>query len=165
MKKNLNKLIIISLISIFIIFILGCLAVKFSDFNLFSLTSNLFKEDKAAGVLLFPVTILADLGLIIFLGFILLVIPTGTTIIIFINQCIARLFQLGKEKQWKNTTSKVFTILSTSILIILVVTLSFVFLISLNLILLLLMSVIIVDIVLFIKEMKLINQTLDIIEK
>ena len=100
-------------------------------------------------------SILADVAEGLVYAFILL-IPSAILFIIIISQVISRLVQIGDEKNWKNTLSKVFTYISVVLQGILCITLVLYMLSSLNLNRVLLFLNLILNIgciVFFIKEL------------
>lgn len=153
MKKLTNKLLIITFISSMVATIFFVLAVRFTDFTLFSITSSLFEESSEAGLILFPISFLADFAAIFMYFFLIFIIPCLGLSISVIMQIIARLFQFGEIKKWKNITSKVFSYISLSLLILLFLYLILIFLSTFNIFLLFGTISVLVGIVLFIREM------------
>jgi len=154
MKNNINKLLIISIIVSIVSIILCNLSWEFSDFNLFTLTTKLFDENSHAGMILLPMTIMLDFSLALIYLIFLLLIPAALRLIIVSLVIIARLFQIGHNKKWKDTTSKVFIYISFALQILLALYFILFFINTLNLILLLVVVGVVVEIILFIKEFK-----------
>lgn len=176
MKKSYTKLLIIAIICLIGTCIFSSLAMQVE----FAYTKQVGEEFNEMGTdnpgsgwyLLIGggTALLADfaitLAYIIILG-----IPVLILFLIMILQLIARLLQIGEEKKGKNTTSKVFTIISIVLQITLctyqlfIITCQF----EMNKILLSLACVLnITSVVLFIKElrkMKKINVVAEIIEE
>lgn len=158
MKNNLNKLLLISLLSLIVVTIICWCAIMFDDFNLFYITGKIFLEDPGVGVIFFPFTFLVDFGMAIFYLIMLFIFPFGTLLLVLVLQIFARLLQIGQSKKWKNIISKIFVYTSLVLQILLCVYLFLIFISTLNLIILLAIVVIIINIVLFIKEVKIINK-------
>lgn len=154
MKKNLNKLLLISLISFFVISILLFLSVRFYNFNLMSITKMFAEEVGPAGVVFFPLGILIDFALAIYLAILCLIIPCGVLLLKLVLMVIARLFQIGNQKKWKNIVSKVFIYISLVLMIFLGIYILLLFINTLNLFLLLSIVGKVVEIILVMKEIK-----------
>lgn len=165
MKKILNKLLIISIICAIISFILCFFSARSNDFD-FTTTKGVINEVNEMGsdnpgagwYLLFAGGTAAtiDFAMAISIMIFTLIIPGFLLFMIVVSQSIARLIQIGTEKKWKNTTSKVFTYIS--IVLQVLVCLSLLFNILSNLIVnkMLLVIALVLDIVcvvLFIKEL------------
>lgn len=165
MKKILNKLLIISIICAIISFILCFFPARSNDFD-FTTTKGVINEVNEMGsdnpgagwYLLFAggTAVTIDFAMAISIMIFTLIIPGFLLFMIVVSQSIARLIQIGTEKKWKNTTSKVFTYIS--IVLQVLVCLSLLFNILSNLIVnkMLLVIALVLDIVcvvLFIKEL------------
>jgi len=97
----------------------------------------------------------ADLAMGFILIFILIFIPFFMNIFIVVSQGIARLFQIGLEKNWKNIVSKVFTVISILIQVLLCLLLLLILLTNLEIskiLLFLALALNVTSVVLFIKE-------------
>lgn len=152
MKKILTKMIIITLISYIVISFGYYLSVIFGNFTPFAITEYFVKNE--AGILS-PFSILADLAVAIAIGFMYFIIPEFIHFVAFISYCIARLFQIGEYKSWKDKVSNVFIIIAKVSLIILIVYTSFLLIISeFNIFLILAIAGIIYEMVLLNKEDK-----------
>lgn len=162
MKKSYTKLLIIAIICLIGTCIFSSLAMQIE----FAYTEQVGEELNEMGTgnpgsgwyLLIGggTALLADfaiaLAYIIILG-----IPLLILFFILISQIIARLVQIGEEKKGKNTTSKVFTIVSIVLQIILCTYLLFIIIceFEINKILLaLVLALNITSVVLFIRELK-----------
>lgn len=156
MKKSFNKLLIITLIGFIVVGIFCYLSVMFGNFNLFTITKYIINEDPTTAIIA-PFTILADIAILMALGFIYLIIPLSALFSALIFQSLARLFQIGENKKWKNVVSNVFTIISMVILFVLCIYIGIVFLFKLNLFMLLASIALIIEIKLFLKEYKVIK--------
>ncbi len=129
MKKNLTKLTIISIVC-------GIVSIMLCYFTIKYISSPSFEEsyeevvneigdDSGVGKLIgIPIAGVAKLGIVI-LGVFILLIPSAIIFIIILLQIIARLMQIGNEKKWKNTTSKILTYISMVIQIFLSIILLF----------------------------------------
>lgn len=136
MKKTFTKLLIISIICAIISFVLCMFSVKSNSFN-FSTTNQVVDEVKEAGsdnpgagwylLLAGGTAAMADIAIGFATIFLIILIPGFMLFFIVISQGISRLVQIGEDKKWKNTTSKVFTYIS----IILQIFLSFVYIFNL----------------------------------
>ena len=162
MKKSYTKLLIIAIICLIGTCIFSSLAMQVE----FSYTKQVGEEFNQMGTdnpgsgwyLLIGggTALLADLA--IALAYIMILgIPVLILFFILISQLIARLVQIGEEKKWKNTTSKVFTIISIVLQIILCTYQLFIIIceFEINKILLSLSLILnITSVVLFIKELR-----------
>ncbi|MBQ7137049.1 MAG: hypothetical protein IJO43_03650 [Bacilli bacterium] len=163
MKKRLNFLLILSIIFLVVTIVLGFLAIRFDGFNFpflskMSETFNNMENDPGAGwYLIFAggAAILGDLALGLLLVWYIIFVPFIMNLLIIILQGIARLFQIGVEKDWKKIVSKVLTVLSIIIRILLCLLLLFISLLGFQvsqIILFILLAANIACVVLFIKE-------------
>lgn len=165
MKKTFTKLLIISIICAIISFTLCLFSVKSNSFN-FSTTNQVVDEVKEAGsdnpgagwylLLAGGTAAMADIAIGFAMIFLVLLIPGFMLFIIVISQGISRLVQIGEEKNWKNTTSKVFTYISIVLQILLVFVYIFNLLSNLNFnkfLLGLALTLNVASIVVFIKEL------------
>lgn len=154
MKDIMKKMLLITGICSLLVILFNYFSVYFDDFNLFAVTSYFFEQGPEVGVILFPISLLADFAAALAWMFLMFVIPSFIAIVIFVIQLVSRLFQIGSIKKWKNTVSKVLSYISISIQILLSIYLVLVFISTLNLLLLVSCSAIITSVVLNIKEMK-----------
>ena len=165
MKKSLNYLLILSVICLALTSVLCFSSIIFSDFNLFPVSSEVVENVNNAGegnpgagwylLIVGGIGLGADLAMGFILIFILLFIPFFMNIFIIASQGIARLFQIGLEKNWKNTVSKVFTVISIIIQTLLCLLLLLILLTNLEIskiLLFLALALNITSIVIFIKE-------------
>jgi len=120
MKKSLNFLLILSIVCLIVTLVLNYCAITFNDFG-FQLTkqvaNNVSEMNGNPGtgeylIIFGTLGLLADLAIIFVILILLLVVPFFTCVTVIIFQIIARLFQIGEEKKWKDIVSKVFTVLS-----------------------------------------------------
>ena len=125
--KRINKnFIIISAIVLSLTLVLGLIFIfnMNSDFVitktiLGDMTSSIDGNNPGSGeffmVSLFVsgLTFLGELGLLIIVAFMFFIIPVGANIVLLIINTIARLFQIGEYRNWKNITTKVLLYLST----------------------------------------------------
>jgi len=162
MKKSLTKLLIIAIICLIVTCIFSSLAMKVE----FAYTKQVGEEFNEMGTgnpgsgwyLLIGggTALLADFAVAL-LYIIILGIPVVILFFILVSQLVARLVQIGEEKEGKNTTSKVFTIISIVLQIILCVYQLFIIIceFEINKILLSLALILnITSVVLFIKELR-----------
>lgn len=176
MKKSYTKLLIIAIICLILTYVFFSLVMKIE----FTYTEQVGEQLNEMGTdnpgagwfLLFgggtalAADFLTALAYVIILG-----IPLLILFFISISQIIARLVQIGEEKKGKNTTSKVFTIVSIVLQIVLCTYLLFIIIceFKINKILLSLALILNVSsVVLFIKElrkMKRINTKVEIVEQ
>ena len=165
MKKSLNSLLVWSIIFMVITVILGFFAMRFDGFNFpflskVSETFNGMENNPGSGwYLIFAggAALLSDLALGFLLVWYVIFVPFLLNLLITSLQGIARLFQIGVEKNWKNIVSKSLTIISIIIKIILCLLLLLVLFIGFQvsqIILFVSLCVNIVGVVLFIKEYK-----------
>ncbi len=130
MKKSYTKLLIITIVCAIAILVLCILAIKYNNtYQPFAATEQVINEVKEAGsdtpgageyLLIAGGTSLAvDFATVLAITIFTIAIPGFLMFIILISQLIARLVQIGEEKKGKNTTSKVFTIISIVLQIIL----------------------------------------------
>ena len=162
MKKSYTKLLIIVLLCLIGTCIFSCLAIEVG----FTYTEQVGKELNEMGTgnpgsgwyLLIGggTALLADLA--IALAYIMILgIPVLILFFILISQLISRLVQIGEEKKGKNTTSKVFTIISIVLQIIICIYQLFIIIceFEINKILLSLALILnITSVILFIKELR-----------
>ena len=166
MKKNLLKLLVIAILCAIITLFFCFCSIKYnSSFTSFTTTEQVINEVNegidspgAGWYLLFigGTAVAIDFAMAISIMVFTLIIPGFLLFMIVVSQSIARLIQIGTEKKWKNTTSKVFTYIS--IVLQVLVCLSLLFNILSNLIvnkMLLVIALVlnIVCVVLFIKEL------------
>jgi len=125
--KRINKnFIIISAIVLSLTLILGLIFIfnMNSDFVitktiLGEMTSSIDGNNPGAGGLLIlslfvsGLTFLGEIALLIIVAFMFFIIPVGANIVLLIINTIARLFQIGEYRNWKNITTKVLLYLST----------------------------------------------------
>ena len=121
MKKSLSFLLYLSMACLVLTAVLNFTSFVFDDFNLFPITNevvenfNEMEDNPSSGwylILAGGGALLADFTIGIALVFILVFIPIMMNLLIIVFQIIARLFQIGAEKKWKNIVSKVFTVFS-----------------------------------------------------
>ena len=166
MKKNLLKLLVIAILCAIITLFFSFCSIKYnSSFTSFTTTEQVINEVNegidspgAGWYLLFAggTAVAIDFAMAISIMIFTLIIPGFLLFMIVVSQSIARFIQIGTEKKWKNTTSKVFTYIS--IVLQVLVCLSLLFNILSNLIvnkMLLVIALVlnIVCVVLFIKEL------------
>ena len=60
-------------------------------------------------------TFVGELGLLIVILFLFLIVPVISSILFLLLSIIARLFQIGEEKKWKEITTKVIIYISMSL--------------------------------------------------
>ena len=165
MKKIFSKLLIISIICAIISFVslfFSCINYEFS----FSATKEVVDEFNEVGednpgagwylLIAGGTATMVDIAAGIANFIIIILIPSFMLFVIMSSQCIARLVQIGEEKQWKITTSKIFTYISIGLQVLLCLVLIFNLLSNLkfNRILLFLVVILnIVSIILFVKEL------------
>lgn len=163
MKKSLIQLLIIAIICLIVSGLLIRLSMNEYSFVLSEQVREEFnemdKDNPGAGWYLlivggtaFTTDLILTFAYIIFLG-----IPILILIIIVISQIISILIQIGKQKKWKNTTSKVFTIISIVLQILLCLYILFIIICGfmVNKILLALMLALnIISVALYIIELK-----------
>ena len=114
-KKNLIILTILLVITLILglIFIFNINSDFVMTKTIFGNMSSIDGTNPGAGEFLLislfvgGLTFLGELGLLIMTIFIYFLIPVGTNILLLIINAIARLFQIGKYKNWKNITTKV----------------------------------------------------------
>lgn len=165
MKKSLNYLLIISIICLALTTVLCFSSIIFNEFNLFPFTSEVAENFNNAGsdnpgagwYLLFAggIALLGDFAIGLVLVFSLIFVPFIMNAFVLIIQCVARLFQIGVEKNWKGTVGKVLTVISiiTQILLSIVLLINLISNIPVSKILLLLAFAInVTSVVLFIRE-------------
>lgn len=153
MKRLTNKLLLITFVSSIVAIIFFVLAVQFNDFTLFSITNSFFEESTEIGLILFPISILADFAAIFMYFLLILIVPGLWLLVSIIMQIIARLFQIGEMRKWKDVTSKVFSYISLSLQILLFLYLILIFISTFNILLLFSIISVVVGIVIYIKEM------------
>ena len=127
MKKNLTKLAIISIVCGIVLIMLCYFSIKYTPSfgQVYDEVVNELGSDSGVGELIgLPISAVTEMGIVIVYGFILL-IPSAMIFIIILLQIIARLMQLGNEKNWKNITSKILTYISMVIQIFLSIILLF----------------------------------------
>ncbi len=127
MKKSLIKLAIISIICGIISIMICYFSIKYAPSfgQVYDEVVNELESDSGVGELIgLPISAVTEMGIIIVYGFILL-IPSAILFIITILQIIVGLIQIGNEKSWKNTTSKILTYISMAIQIFLSIILLF----------------------------------------
>lgn len=176
MKKSYTKLLIIAVICLIVTCVFSSLAIEV-DFNYTKQVgeevNKMGIDNPASGWYLIiggGTALLADFTILL-VYIMILGIPILTLFIIVISQLIARLVQIGEEKKGKNTTSKVFTIISIVLQIILCTYQLFIIIceFEVNKILLSLALILnITSVVLVIKElrkMKKINTQVEIVEE
>ena len=119
MKKSYNKLLIISIAFSVVIMVICYLSAKMPQLTFTQeAIDKVHQMNGAPGsgeflLITLPITLLADFGSI-FAIFIFNILLPGTTLLsIILLQIIARLFQIGDEKRWKNITSFIITILTS----------------------------------------------------
>ena len=163
MKKNLLKLLVIAILCAIITLFFCFCSIKYN--SSFTTTEQVINEVNegidspgAGWYLLFTgrTAVAMDFAMAISIMIFTLIIPGFLLFMIVVSQSIARLIQIGTEKKWKNTTSKVFTYIS--IVLQVLVCLSLLFNILSNLIvnkMLLVIALVlnIVCVVLFIEEL------------
>lgn len=171
MKKIYTKLLIISIICAVISFGIFVFSSMSNDLE-FSGTQEVVNEVNEmgtdnpgagwylliAGGTVGMVEIVAGIAILI----IVIVIPSMMSLGIVISQCIARLVQIGQQKRWKDTTSKVFTYISIvlEILLCFVIILNLLSNLAFNRMLLLVALILNIScIALFIKELAKIKKT------
>ena len=165
MKKSFTKLLVISMICAILSFALCIFSIKTNNFN-FSTTKEVVNDVNEMGsdnpgagwyfLWAGGTAAMVDMAIGFAYLFLIILIPGFMLFIIIVSQCIARLVQIGEEKNWKNITSKVFTYISMTLQFLLVLVLIFdlVSNLSVNKILLVLaLTLNISSIVLFIKEL------------
>lgn len=120
MKKSLLKLLVIAILCA-IITVIFCVCSIYNMGNAQSSTMGQIIDEVvdtnsplAGWQLLFGVGIgsMADVGIALAMGFLVIIIPGFLLLMIAILQSISNLIQIGGEKHWKNTTSKVLTYIS-----------------------------------------------------
>lgn len=125
LKKASKKILIISLIVLIITLILG-LAFELNLKSDFYLTKTVWGKMMSDVDGTYPgagewtlislavsgATALAEIGALIMIMFAFFLIPVGSNVVFLIISIIARLFQIGKNKKWKDTTAKVLLIFS-----------------------------------------------------
>jgi len=160
-KKNL----IVSAIVLTITFVLGLIFI-FNINSDFVITKTIFGEmtspvegnTPGAGELFLlslvvsGLTFLGELGLLVLVAFLYFVIPVGANILSLIINIIARVFQIGEHRNWKNITTKVLLYSSTVLQGILNVYLLFLSFLGFDLIYVLIYLILIVNIFGFIKN-------------
>lgn len=166
MKKNLTKLLIISIIC-WIISIILFFGVAKNNILQFSFANHVANDVEKVEVdniaarwylLIFGgMSAVADITIVFAKFMTVILIPSGMALAIMISQLIARLVHIGKNKTWKNTTSKFFTYISLFLqfllcLILIIILLSNIILNKTLMILALIIDII--SIILFIKEIK-----------
>ena len=111
MEKNyykISKAIFKMTVKVLIIQIVLGLVLPIFDFGNFYITggdkSVIFTDDETTNFLLIitGIGLLVEMGLMLVLGIICYVIPVITNIVLLIINGIARLFQIGEYKKWKN---------------------------------------------------------------
>lgn len=134
MKKSLNFLLILSIICFGITLVLNFCSIAFYEFD-FKITNEVIdnvndvKGNPGSGEYLIiagTIGLFADFATGFAILFFLILIPFFMQIAIIIFQVISRLFQIGNLKNWKNTGSKVFTIISITVQILLCILLFFI---------------------------------------
>lgn len=164
MKKSLNFLLILSIICLALISVLCFSSIVFNEFN-FPFTNevaenfnNMEEGNPGSGwYLLFAggVALLGDFTILFFFVFLLIFVPFVMNFLIVIIQGVARLFQIGLEKKWKNIVGKVLTVISIIIEILLCIILLFIFISNVQvskILLFLALTLNITTVVLFIRE-------------
>ena len=127
MKKSLTKLAIISIVCGIVLIMLCYFSIKYKpSFGQVydEVVNELGSDSGVVGLIGLPISAVTEMGIVIVFGFILL-IPSAMIFIIILLQIIARLMQIGNEKNWKNITSKVLTYISMAIQIFLCIILLF----------------------------------------
>ena len=170
MKKSLNFLLVLSVICFGLTLILNVCSITFNEFD-FKITNGIIESvNDSKGTpgsgeyfLIFgTLGILADLGLAFVILFLILGIPFFINGGIMLLQGIARIFQIGIEKNWKNIFSKILTIISIIMQIFLCILFLFCLISNLNIskiLLFLSFAINVVSVVLFIKEFIKISKT------
>lgn len=165
MKKRYNFLLFLSSIGLVLTAVLCFSSILFEDFNFNAFNAfidnvnNSSKDDPGLGwyILLaggasLAVDILTGFAIAILVVF----IPVGLQLGVVLLQVLARIFQTGNAKKWKNVTSQVLTIISILVQLLLcyVLILNIIsnFDVS-NILLFLALALNIASIVLFIKEL------------
>lgn len=176
MKRNFTKLLIISIICAIITIFFCFISIKYIDYHPFSTTEGVINEviQKGSGYpgagwyLLFAggTALFIDFGFMLTCLAFVILIPAFIWFLVIVLQGIARLMQIGIEKKWKNTTSKVLTYISMSILILLCLELVYMIFVLNNMLLVIALFSSIVGVVLFIKELKVMKtHVVDIVKK
>jgi len=128
MKKRVNFLLILSIVCLTLTTVLCFFSVIFEDFN-FPATSivmdnvnNASENDPGvgwyfllAGSTALTIDILSGFAIIILLVF----LPISISLLVVILQTLARLFQIGNNKKWKDITGQILSIISIIIQILL----------------------------------------------
>lgn len=170
MKRNFTKLLIISIIFAIIITIINtgfCLgAINNTDYEPFSTTKGIVNEVNQLGsdnpgsgwylLVAGGTSLFAEAGIILsyFIIFIVVVgIPAFILFLVIIFQGIARVFQIGTEKKWKNITSKVFTYISSVLLVLLCLVLFYEFYALRNFLLFIAWILSLIFVIVFVKEL------------
>lgn len=119
MKKNLLKLLVIAILCAIITLFFCFCSIKYN--SSFTTTEQVINEVNegidspgAGWYLLFTgrTAVAIDFAMAISIMIFTLIIPGFLLFMIVVSQSIARLIQIGTEKKWENTTSKVFTYIS-----------------------------------------------------
>lgn len=176
MKRNFTKLLIISIICAIITFVCCYFSGKYMDYKFFSITEGIVNDVNQMGsdnpgagwyLLIFGGgSLITEFGIVLLYFIFVIVIPALILSLVILLQVIARLFQIGNEKEWKRTTSKVLTYISMSFQILLgLELLSMIFALN-NILLAIALISSIVGVVLFIKELKVMGkQTVEIVKE
>ena len=110
LKKVSKKFIIQSLILTAITFILGMMFFTSLDgeYIITGGEKSTFLKDVNASELggFLPFWLFFELASYAFLAFYCIVIPVGVNVVLLFNNIIARLFQIGENKNWKNIVTK-----------------------------------------------------------
>ncbi len=125
MKKITNRLILVVFLSIIAVALCGIIAMLLQGYSnplsgtFESTVNSIDKSFPGAGeafLILGGSSLFLEffgaVGIILLYCAIFLLIPFNANVIAFILILIGRLFQIGEEQKWKNTTSFVFAILS-----------------------------------------------------
>ena len=161
MKKSYTKLLIIAIICLLATYLLSILSIRFIFVFTEEVKETVEQMNGAPGTgeyLIFGggIAIVSDIALA-FAHAIMLGIAFFMLFLIIVSQSIARLVQIGNEKKWKNTTSKVFTTISIVFQVFVCIYLLFLMIsdLMINKILFALVLILnIVSAVLFIKELR-----------
>ena len=121
MKKSFNKLLIIAIISMVLTGILCFTVIVSTDFTQFAMqelekNSDGMELDISQNAELLKNS-MCDSPLVLSYVTFVAVTPMALSLIILVSQIFARLFQIGKFKNWKYITGLVFTYLSVGAII------------------------------------------------
>ena len=114
MKKNINKIMLITFVSLIFIALTCFISTKVYENNLNDLftTSKRFIDTDSFKAVFGTFGLISGIYMLLFYYSTLVFVPVLIILIALVLQIIARLFQIGQPKEWKDITTKVLAWLS-----------------------------------------------------